>query len=64
MAEKNVEYPVPCPLVDGKMVDMDICFLTHCVVDQDEPEFITPHEMRKKPAFREICKACKYHRDD
>lgn len=64
MAERNVEYPVPCPLVDGKMVNMDICFLTHCVVDQDDPKCIAPAEMFAYADYREICKACKYHRDD
>lgn len=60
----EISYPVPCPLVDGEKIPMDDCFVMHCVVDNDNPEFITPSEMRVKPDYREICKACRYHRDD
>lgn len=60
----DIEYPVPCPLVDDKKIPIYTCFAAHCVVDNDNPEFIIPREMRAKPDYREICKKCKYHRDD
>ena len=60
----EISYPVPCPLVDGREIPIYTCFAMHCVVDNDNPEFIAPSEMRVRQNYREICKACRYHRDD
>lgn len=51
MAEKNVEYPVPCPLVDDKRIPIYTCFAMHCVVDNETPNSLRRMRCERNRTF-------------
>lgn len=57
-------YPVPCPLMDGELIEGEICFDIHSVIHAGAPKYTAPEKAMSKEDFKEICLACKYHRDD
>ena len=57
-------YPVPCPLMDGELIDDGICFDIHSVIHAGAPKYTAPKKAMSKEGFEEICLACPYHRDD
>ncbi len=59
----DIKYPVPCPLI-GRKIDMNVCFDIHMVVEQCAPKHTAPEEIIAIPNYADICKNCKYHRND
>lgn len=59
-----IEYPVNCPLLDGKPIDEYQCFEIHTVVQGGSPECIAPKEFFKHSNYVDICKNCEFHRND
>lgn len=59
----EIEYPVPCPLMEEK-IDIGTCFDIHMVVERAAPAYTAPKKAVNTDNFREICLACPYHRDD
>lgn len=60
----DINYPVSCPLMDNELIEEEICFDIHMVVDAGAPERTAPAKAVNTDGFREICRKCKYHRDD
>ncbi len=60
----NIEYPVSCPLMNNMMVDKDICFDIHMVVDGTTPKDYAPQEIYEHDNYQDICLKCPYHRFD
>ena len=60
----DIKYPVKCPLMGNKEIEEVTCFDIHCVVDGGTPERFAPKKAVSTPNYKQICKNCKYHRDD
>lgn len=60
----DINYPVNCPLMGNKPIDMDTCFDIHMVVRGEAPIRTAPAEIFDSADFAEICNRCKYHRED
>lgn len=60
----TTKYPVECPLLKNKAIDEYTCFEIHTVVDGTSPENIAPVEVLKHSNYADICRNCKYHRND
>lgn len=60
----DIKYPVSCPLMGNKMIDMGTCFDIHMVIDGGAPKYTAPDDIYQMADYEHICKACKYHRDD
>lgn len=60
----DIEYPVMCPLMDNEPIDEGTCFDIHMVVEGWAPAYTAPKKAVSKENFKEICLACKFHRDD
>ena len=60
----DIKYPVECPLMGNKYIDMDVCFDIHMVVSGDAPDRTAPKEIFEHDDFKEICTHCKFHRND
>lgn len=60
----GINYPVECPLMNGKQIEEYQCFEIHTVVQGASPECIAPVEVLKHKDYVDICKKCKFHRND
>lgn len=60
----NFTYPVTCPLMDNKKIDMDTCFDIHMVVLGEAPLWTAPEEIYNISNYTDICNGCQYHRND
>ena len=60
----DIKYPVFCPLMDNELIEEEVCFDIHMVVDAGAPERTAPAKATSKERYKEICRNCKYHRDD
>lgn len=60
----EIEYPVTCPLMGNKKIDMGTCFDIHMVVEGHTPLWAAPSEIYDTPNYAEVCEKCRYHRDD
>ena len=60
----DIKYPVSCPLMQGKPIDAGTCFDIHMVIEGSAPKWSAPDEIFDVKDYEEICRACKYHRDD
>ena len=58
----DFKYPVFCPLMH-KEISEDICFDIHCIV-YGTPKYFAPDEVFETENYEEVCKNCKYHRDN
>lgn len=58
----DIEYPVFCPLMGEKIAE-EVCFDVHCVID-GAPKRFAPSKVFQTENYEEICRNCKYHRDD
>lgn len=60
----DIRYPVSCPLLDGRKIDMDTCFDIHMVVCGEAPRWTAPSGIYEKEDYVNICNSCEFHRDD
>lgn len=60
----KINYPVECPLLKGKKIDEYTCFEIHTVVDETSPKYIAPKEIFEILNYKNVCKTCKFHRND
>ena len=59
---RNIESKY-CPLVED-FIDDGICFDIHMVVESDAPDWTAPEKAVKHKDRNQICKTCKYQRND
>lgn len=59
----EIEYPVNCPLMERE-ISMDECFDIHMVVEGAAPVYTAPEKATSVPNYREVCRNCRYHRED
>ena len=57
----DIKYPVLCPLMDGELINEEICFDICSVVDAGAPKYTAPGRAVSKENFKEICTECPYH---
>lgn len=60
----DINYPVLCPLMGGKEIDINTCFDIHMVVSSEAPEYTAPQEIYRHSDYRAVCNACPNHRND
>lgn len=60
----DIEYPVECPLMGNKHIEMDMCFDIHMVVCGEAPKYTAPSEIFINSDYIKICEQCKFHRND
>lgn len=60
----DIEYPVKCPLMGNREIDMDTCFDIHMVVEGTAPKHTAPQDIFKHENYAVICNECKFHRND
>ena len=60
----DFDYPVPCPICDGKIIDIGTCFDIHMVVCGEAPKRTAPSCIYENEDYVDICNNCPYHRDD
>lgn len=60
----DYNYPVPCPLLQNKLIDSGICFDIHMVVCGEAPTYTAPADIFLHSDYKTICENCRYHRDD
>lgn len=57
-------YPVKCPLLSGRLIEIGTCFDIHMVVEGHTPKWTAPEEIFEHDNYAEICEKCAYHRED
>jgi hypothetical protein len=60
----DIQYPVPCPLLGAREIDIGTCFDIHMVVEGTTPKYTAPKEIYNHKDYVEICLNCPFHRDD
>jgi hypothetical protein len=60
----DIPYPVPCPLLGAREIDIGTCFDIHMVVEGTAPKYTAPKEIYNHEDYVEICQNCPFHRDD
>ena len=60
----DINYPVNCPLMRDRPIDIGTCFDIHMVVSGEAPKWTVPDEIYETPDFKEVCNKCQYHRED
>lgn len=60
----KIEYPVACPLLEGRPISIGECFDIHMVVSGEAPKWTAPKEIFDTPDYAGVCNRCKYHRYD
>jgi hypothetical protein len=60
----DIKYPVQCPLLGNREIDIDTCFDIHMVVEGTAPKYTAPKEIYEHEDYVEICQNCQFHRDD
>ena len=60
----DISYPVQCPLLGWKDIDEGTCFDIHMVVEGNTPKWTAPEEIYQHDDYVNICRNCKFHRDD
>lgn len=59
----EIEYPVNCPLMESA-ISMDEYFDIHMVVEGAAPAYTAQEKAIRVPHYKQICRSCRYHRDD
>ncbi|MGN1369649.1 MAG: hypothetical protein ACI4WX_12335 [Aristaeellaceae bacterium] len=56
-------FPYLCPMLN-RNINMNTCFDIHMLIDDGAPDWTVPQEVFSVGNYKEICRACPYHRDD